>query len=457
MTLLNVPPSVWDGVAALGFDDVYLMGVWQRSAIGREIARLDAGLRAEYDLALPGWADQDVAGSPYSISAYEPDERMGGWAGLDAARAAIHARGMRLIIDFVPNHTGFDHPWVTAHPDWFVLGTDADAAAAPGDFRESGGSIVACGRDPYYAPWRDVAQVNVFNPAARAALTDVLREISGHADGVRCDMAMLVVNQVFDGTWRHLLRERWPVLGDEFWPGAIAAVPSLTYLAEVYWDYEWTLQQQGFHFTYDKRLLDRLHGSPAREVREHLLADASFSARLARFLENHDEPRSARHLHHRLQASATMVATLPGMRFFFDGQMEGARVRTPVQLGRWAEEAAVPEVRDMYARLLRAAGGELFHKGEWRLLYVEDAGDRSHEDLIAWQWRFEDELAVSVVNLGAGSAQGHVGLHHLPAGDAWHFEDQLTDRRYRWTREAITAGGLYVRLDAGAAHLLIAR
>ncbi|HJR60805.1 MAG TPA: alpha-amylase family glycosyl hydrolase [Vicinamibacterales bacterium] len=457
ITLANVPEAVWDGISAQGFDQVYLMGVWERSALGRELARTDKDLRGEYDRVLPGWTDEDVPGSPYCISAYVPDARMGGWAGLDATRAALHARRMELIVDFVPNHTGFDHAWVRSHPDRYVLGDEGDIQAAPEDFRRVGGAIVACGRDPYFAPWRDVAQLNYFNPDTRAGMTGVLREIASHADGVRCDMAMLVLNDVFERTWRRVLRDRWPMPADEFWPGATAAVPTLTFLAEVYWDLEWTLQQQGFDFTYDKRLLDRLHGSSAHDVRGHLQAEGPFRDRLARFLENHDEARSAAQLPHRLSAAATMLATLPGMRFYFDGQMDGARLRAPVQLGRWPEEPASPQVRDMYGRLLKASDDDLFHAGDWQLLGVQPAGDGTSSDLIAWQWLLGDRLAVGVANLGAGSAQGHVQLPHLPPGDAWDFEDQLTSSRHRWDRQSIDARGLYVRLDPGAAHLLIPR
>lgn len=457
VTVGSVPPHEWDAIAALGFDYVYLMGVWRRSPLGRELARMDPAFRSEYDRALPGWGDADVPGSPYCIVAYEPDARMGGWAGLDACRAALHERGMGLIVDFVPNHTGFDHPWVASHPDRYVQGDERDLTEAPEDFRRTDSLLIARGRDPYFAPWRDVAQLNYFNPDTRRAMIGVLREISAHADGVRCDMAMLVLNEVFDRTWRRVLRDRWPPLATEFWPEAIAAVPSLVYLAEVYWDLEWTLQQEGFHFTYDKRLLDRLHIAPAGEVRAHLRADAPFRDRLARFLENHDERRSAAQLGGRLQAAAAALATLPGMRFFFDGQIEGRRVRCPVQLGRWPDEPVAADIRDMYERLLAAADQDVFHDGEWALLDAGPAGDGTHEDLIAWRWRRADDLRVIAVNLGHRAAHGHIALGDLPAGSAWDFEDRLTGARYRWTREALTATGLYVRLDGGRAHVFDVR
>jgi hypothetical protein len=456
VTLATVPPAEWDAIAAAGFDLVYLMGIWERSAIGREMALAHPALRGEYDRVLPGWSDRDVPGSPFSIREYRPDERMGGWDGLDHARLELHRRGLRLLLDYVPNHTGFDHPWILAHPDRYVLGTAADADERPHEFRRAGPYVIACGRDPFFPPWEDVAQLNLFNPDTRRAMLDVLLGIAAHCDGVRCDMTMLLLNDVFERTWRPVLAERWPRPASEFWPEATRRVPDLIYLAEVYWDLEWTLQQQGFHFTYDKRLLDRLQHGPVSEVRAHLMADAPFRDRLARFLENHDERRSPDLFAERLPAAATVVATLPGLRFFFDGQLDGARLRAPVQLGRWPDEALHAPTRDLYGRLLRASGEALFHNGEWRLLDITPAGDDTWLELIAYRWRLADALAIVVVNAGRRVAHGHVLVAADLAGDrTFEFRDVLDDRAHEWSRASLSAPGLHVRLAAGGAHLFV--
>jgi hypothetical protein len=463
VTLADVPAAQWDRIAFQGFQFLYLMGVWRRSAIGRALALADAGLRADYDRVLPDWTDADVPGSPYCIEAYEPDERMGGWTGLDAARRELRARGIGLMLDFVPNHTAFDHAWIASHPERYVLGDEDDYRAAPADFRRierAGGAVyVACGRDPYFPPWRDVAQLNYFNPDTRAAMLAAVREIAGHCDGVRCDMAMLVLNDVFERTWGHLLRGRWPAPADDFWSTATRAVGGLTYLAEVYWDLEGAMLDRGFDFAYDKRLLDALHApDAAARVRDLLWQDTPPGARLARFLENHDEPRSAASLHHRVAGAAALVSTLPGMRFFFDGQFEGRRIKPPVQLGRWPEEPADPILRACYDRVLRFASVDLVREGEWGMLPLVSAGDRTFSDIVACRWRAAGELAVVAVNLGAFQAHAYLPLaEDLPPGAAFEFEDALTDARYRWTRDALERAGLYVRLDAGHAHLFFVR
>ena len=101
---------------------------------------------------------------------------------------------MALVLDFVPNHTGFDHQWVRTHPEYYVQGTLDNYRAEPTLFHpveDADGSAVrfiACGRDPFFPPWRDVAQLNYFNPATRDAMIGVLTSIAQHCDGVRCDM-----------------------------------------------------------------------------------------------------------------------------------------------------------------------------------------------------------------------------------------------------------------------------
>lgn len=454
VTLADVPGVEWDRIVAPGFDIVYLMGVWHRSAIGRDIARTHAELRREYSAVLPDWTDAEVVGSPYSISDYVPDERVGGWDGVDAAHRELNARGARLMLDFVPNHTGFDHPWVVRHPDRYVTGTLEDHRSRPGEFRQVGSRFIACGRDPFFPPWTDTAQLNYFNPDTRSAVVAVLEELSAHCDGVRCDMAMLLLNDVFERAWRPVLRDAWRQPQQEFWPHAVGQAPSLTWLAEVYWDLEWTLQQQGFHFTYDKRLLDRLREGDARAVRLHLGAEATFRDRLARFLENHDEPRSAAAFGDGLEAAAVLFATQPGLRFYFDGQMAGARLRTPVQLGRWPDEPPDARVEDLYARLLRATNEPLFHDGEWRLVDVSSAGDETFHDLVACRWRLGEQMALTVANLGHTTARGNLAVADEMPPRTYEFRDVLGDFSFRDSRESMPAG-LPVIVPAGQARLLV--
>jgi len=214
------------------------------------------------------------------------------------------------------------------------------------------------------------------------------------------------------------------------------------------------LQQQGFAYTYDKRLLDRLHQGSASDVRGHLQADPSFSAKLARFLENHDEARAAATFGSRLQAAVAVALTAPGMRFYYDGQLDGAETKSSVQLGRWPDEQPSVEIRDLYDRILRTTKKALFHDGTWELLGVYGAGNTTYDDLVAFSWRKGSEHAVIAANVSSHEAHGLVQLGALPHAPAFSFNDQLSDQRYRWAREDLK-DGLYVRLAAGAAHVFL--
>jgi len=463
LTLGTVPDERWDRLRAMGVDLVYLMGVWRRSALGRQLARSDKRLHADYDRALPGWRVRDVIGSAFCVVAHEPDPRVGTWDELDEVREKLHARGMRLMVDFIANHSAFDHPWVHDHPDRYVRAPEEAFRRDPSAFRAieaAGGDIrfIACGRDPFFPPWTDVAQLDYFNPDTRAAMIGVLQTIARHADGARCDMAMLALSDVLSRTWGELVRK--PARSIEFWAEARAAVPGFVLLAEVYWDLELRLQQLGFDFTYDKRLYDRLLHGPARDVLSHLRADGEYHRRSARFIENHDEERSVVAFGDRVMPAAVVVSTLPGLRFFHDGQLEGRRARLPVQLGVTPDEPVSDRLRAFYDRLLATVSTDVFHDGEWHLLDVAPAGDESHEQLLAWRWKLDDELRVVAVNLGDGPAQGHVRLNGdlSAAVEIFTFEDLLSGNRYPWTRGALeSSGGLYVHLERGQSHIFAPR
>jgi glycosidase len=262
----------------------------------------------------------------------------------------------------VPNHTGLDHPWVEDHPEYYIAGTEGDLAAAPRNFvrvkRQQGDLTLALGRDPYFPGWPDALQLNYGNPATQEAMIGELLSISQQCDGLRCDMAMLVLPDVFERTWG--------VKSPAFWPTATQRVrervPDFRFMAEVYWDLEWTLQQQGFDYTYDKRLYDRLCEQHVQPVREHFLAGMDYQDKLARFLENHDEPRAAATFSPELHRAAAVITFLcPGLRFFHQGQFEGRQKRISPRPERAHRRCAARVLRSASFRAAAASGAR------WRL------------------------------------------------------------------------------------------
>jgi glycosidase len=335
VTLDCVPDTELDALKQWGFDAIWLMGVWERSAAGRKIAQELPALQEDYRRALPDFQPEDVAGSPYCIRRYEVVARLGDKAALAAFRQRLAERGLRLMLDFVPNHVAVDHPWLASNPEYFIQGTADDLTAQPDAFFRPAGSqhVIAHGRDPYFPAWTDTAQLNAFSPDLRARAVETLLDIAAQCDGVRCDMAMLVTNQVFARTWGE--RAGKPPDAD-YWrvviPTICARNPDFLFVAEVYWDLEWELQQQGFNYTYDKRLYDRLVSDPARVIIPHLYADSGYQRHMIRFIENHDERRATMTLGPgRDLAAAALIATLPGATLIHEGQCAGHQIARPVR------------------------------------------------------------------------------------------------------------------------------
>src|SRR6185312_16190578 len=150
-TLANVPDSEWQAVADLGFDAVWLMGVWERSPTGIQIAREFESFMEEFPRILPNYnPDEDLVGSPYCIRDYRVDAHLGGPEGLAITRKQLAKLGLRLIVDFVPNHVAPDHPWTIEHPEYFIQGSQEDLAAHPEAFFAVGDRILARGKDPFF-------------------------------------------------------------------------------------------------------------------------------------------------------------------------------------------------------------------------------------------------------------------------------------------------------------------
>ncbi len=459
LTLGSVPVEVWDELASLGIDAVWLMGVWERSPLGIRIANADPRLHDEFARVLPDLRDEDVVGSPYCIRDYRVDPRLGGPNGLAQARAALAARGLRLVLDFVPNHVALDHPWLREHPEFFIRGTREDLARDPASFYEVDGQVIARGRDPYFPAWPDVAQLNAFDPGLRRAATETVSAIAAQCDAMRCDMAMLMMNDVFTRTWGE---RAGPRSSTEYWQEVIGAArarqPDVRFIAEAYWDLEWALQQLGFDYCYDKRLYDRLVENDADAVRGHLHAGIDYQQRLVRFIENHDEPRAATALapepHER--AAAVVATTLPGAALLHEGQLEGYRVRLPVFLRRHPPEAEDADLRSFYRRLLQAQKAHGGLQGEWALCDATGWPDNpSANNLLAWSWRNGHDRSLVVVNYAATPSQGRVRVSwNDVATGSWQLTDLLNGARYERDGGEMQAQGLFVDLKPWDFHYL---
>jgi hypothetical protein len=274
-------------------------------------------------------------------------------------------------------------------------------------------------------------------------------------------MAMLVLPDVFRRTWgdRAIPRDGSSAADRPFWPEAIARVrartPGFLFMAEVYWDLEWTLQQQGFDFTYDKRLYDRLHAGDARPVREHLWAAPDFQERSARFLENHDEPRAAAVFGPEQERAAAVITFLaPGLRFFHEGQLDGRKVHVSMHLGRRPDEPPDRELRAFYERLLAVLSREEVHAGGWRLCECRPAWaeNPTFDRFIAMAWERGDARLLATVNYGPTPAQCWAQGPFAGLRGKAVLRDLLGDARYERDADELAAKGLYLDLPPWGRH-----
>lgn len=462
ITLADVPEPELDRIARLGVDFVWLLGVWQTGDAGRAVSRTRPEWRAEFLRALPDLREEDIVGSPFAVQSYTVNVDFGGPTALAIVRRKLADRGMKLFLDFVPNHMALDHPWVMSRPEFFVRGCPTDPERDPSNFvrcnTSQGPTVFAHGRDPYFPGWPDTVQLDYRSRRLRSAMADELAKIAELCDGVRCDMAMLVLPDVFNRTWRSAMNsaEGTREMSEPFWPGAIERVkasrPDFLFMAEAYWDLEWTLQQQGFDYTYDKRFYDRLALQSAVEIRGHLWADGEYQRRSVRFLENHDEPRAAAVFSQEAHpAAATIAFLVPGLRFFHDGQLDGRKTKLPVHLGRRASEPVDGELARFYRKLLEVLRRPEVRDGQWRLLDCRPAwdGNPTAEHFLAFSWELGDRRLLVAVNYGATQGQCYVGIpfENLP-GRHWRLVDLFSDASYERDGKELEARGLYLDMPA---------
>lgn len=461
VTLATVPPDEVENWRRLGFTHIWLMGVWTSGPRARRQALEDKGLLERYAEVLPGWREADVAGSPYAIAEYSVAPELGGPEGLERFRSALHQAGLKLLLDFVPNHLGLDHPWLRERPGLFVH-LPSNALEGFRQETDQGVHWLAHGKDPYFPGWSDTAQLEYRSRETRLAMTELLQRIASQCDGVRCDMAMLLLNEVFAKTWASVPAPG-PVPQEEFWSAAIGTIkqtrPDFLFMAEAYWGTESRLQDLGFDYTYDKGLYDLLVAHDTAGVQQRLLEmPVKRLAASAHFLENHDEPRIASLLsfpEHR--AAALLMVSLPGLTLLHEGQLSGALRQVPVQLVRRPIEQPNQEIKQWYEKLLTVLPLSAVKKGRPTLLkprpaWADNATARNF--VLLSSELGQDRFDLVVINLSNVQSQCYAPLDaRSVAGHAWSLHDLLGVEHYERSGEELQRSGLYLDVPPHAAQL----
>jgi glycosidase len=451
----TIPENEWDYLDSMGFNAIWMMGVWCRSPYGKKVSQENVDLYEAYGRSLPDWQMDDLPGSPYCVKDYSVDPRFGGNSALKKLRKKLKSRKIKLFLDFVPNHSAIDHSWIDSHPDFLIPGDEVDLIRSPRDFFHTSNGVFANGRDPFFPSWQDVAQLNAFSTGYRKAAAEELKKIGELCDGVRCDMAMLMLNRVFSYTWQN--RGGAP-LQSEFWTDVISDVrtscPEMIFIAEVYWGLEWDLMQIGFDYCYDKRLYDRLIHESADTVKQHLQADFGFQSHLLRFLENHDEDRAAANLPlARLKAASVIMAAIPGACLINEGQWEGRKIWHHVLLGRRQPEPLNEELHSFYQTLFSIVT-RIPSDGLWYLCPVSVWSDnKSGENIIAFGWDAGNEKFVVIVNFSDRNSQGRVRLPWRNLiKSTMIFTDLFNNETIIRNVDEISVEGLFVNLPPWGFH-----
>lgn len=442
--LRDIPLEEFDYLKDNGIEIVWMMGVWKLGKYGLEFDK-----KSDYSSVLPDWTEDDVIGSPYAIAEYTCNPEIGSNDDLIWLREQLNSRNMKLMLDFVPNHSAVDAPTATSNPKLYV-----HAPEGKQDSKRYTDSGLAYGKDPYFDPWRDVIQWNYWESETRTFMKDNLMTVLSYADGARCDMAHLLLNDVFGKTWAEELNAwGYQKPENEFWEYAFESVkskyPNAILLAEVYEDWEIELLHKlGFTYTYDKVLLDKLEGS-SYDVNDYIhYKTETYWGHSAHFVENHDENRAVFNMGsiEKAKAAGTIAATLGGMIFMNHGQWSGYRNKLDVHLRRGAEEMEDGGVKKYYQRLMQIIQDPAFTGPNYYFVY--NMSGQKKDDFVAYLREEGDSHYLVVVNYSDGSGCANVPIYNIE-GNGDHTVHEVVDNvEYIRNVDTIRSEGLTVCLTA---------
>jgi hypothetical protein len=462
--LTDIPDEYWDPLINKKFDLIWLMGIWATCDSIIDKYCFEPGLVKSYDRSLKGWKRENVIGSPFAVDVYDINPEIGDLKSLLELKSFLNNKGMKLILDFVPNHFSAASRILKSNPGIFLSVDkqlyDSDPHTFYKPFEEED-KYYAHGRDPFFPAWQDTLQVNFFSSEAREYLTGILLELIKICDGVRCDMAMLALNNVFKNTWGGVLsRYGFEKPQTEFWKEIIDHVKSVRndflFIGESYWNLESELHQLGFNYTYDKSFTDKLKSGSVQDIHDHLLAENEYQKKSVRFLENHDEDRAITSFgEKKSKAAAIVINTVPGMRLYHDGQFEGKRIKLPVQLGREPEEPLLNGVKDFYQKLFIITSTEIFKKGEWSLLEPASSweGNETFKNMLAWSWVFKNDKRLVVINYSASVSSCRLKFDVKDYPKEFEIKDLLNDQIYTRSLKEVSNTGLFIELKPYQSHI----
>ena len=412
--LRDIPQEELDELQSLGFEWIWLMGIWQLGENCLNHDRCDHYLRDRYSNVCPGWSVEDVIGYPLCIVSYTVNQALGTEEDLAWLREEFNKRGMKLMLDFVPNHTAIDAPEFTEHPEWYLHGTFHD----PKRFMSNG---IAYGAGKWIPPMYFSAQLDMTNEYARRLQIENLKSIAQRCDGVRVHVAHFCLTDLFMEQWLGVVDpELRPEV--EFWEEAIAEVransPRFLIMAETYGpEIQKKLLSLGFDYIYDKELLDDLTDSNLDRFRAVIATqDVADMEHFVHFVENHDEARAIERFFNNPKmaaAAAAALLSLPGLRLINFHQWLGYTYKIDVHLRRSLPERYLKDTVHFYTRFLRVLQTDAVRYGSWHLVEVLDA-----TTVLAWKWVKDDQHILITINYCGCGSGGRIICEDAPQQDS---------------------------------------
>jgi len=445
--LRDIPDSEFVDWKAKGFEWVWFMGVWQLGSAGLEHDRNDPGLKNSYNVVLPGWTPEDVIGSPYAVVTYKLNSVLGSPDDLKWLKEKLHSYGMKLMLDFVPNHSAVDAPEVTSKPNFYVRAAQGQTPD-PKRFLPNG---IAFGCGIWCDPWTDVAQFNYVDNEFRQHQISILKQIAEVADGCRCDMAHLIINDEFWSYWKNELQSwGYKKPTSEFWADAISAVkaqyPNFVFMAESYGDVLHALHSFGFDYTYDKEMLDKLFYHDVKGFQQMLWnTDINYKQHLAHFTENHDEPRTTDKFWNwnpAAKSAAALLLTLPGLRFFNQHQWLGYSKKIDVHLRRAVDEQPRQDIVDFYNKLFAILDMDALKNGVFTQLNCQGS-----DTIPAWKYAKGNQHVLIASNFNEHTSGGAIVLNDAPGTGDIPVKELISGVTYYRNAEELRTKGIYVVLE----------
>ncbi|MBL8968289.1 MAG: alpha-amylase [Spirochaetaceae bacterium] len=363
-----IPDEELDLLATRGFNGLWLIGLWERSAASAEIKRR--------------CGNPEAAASAYSLFDYEIAGELGGWPALESLRARAALRGIRMAADMVPNHVGIDSAWVRERPDLLM---SSGSCPFPG-YSFSGGDLSGDGRveirveDHYYdrtdaavvfqrrdrssgrvdyvyhgndgtgMAWNDTAQIDFLKPEAREAVRERILHVARNFPIIRFDAAMVLAKKSVRRLWypepgsggdipsrAEYARSQEDfdrAIPEEFWREVVdlcaREAPDTLLLAEAFWMMEgYFVRTLGMHRVYNSAFMNMLKREENRKYRETIKNTQEFDKdilkRFVNFMNNPDEETAVAQFGKgdKYFGVCTMMATMPGLPMFGHGQLEG--------------------------------------------------------------------------------------------------------------------------------------